>query len=158
MMFIGREKQLDILNDQLTQVRQSGSGRFVWMRGRRRVGKSRLVEKFLATQQIPFVFYQAPRRPPELALERFSTVVACSNLPNAASFKGERSSGSWPTALQLAAAGATTSTPIAIVLDELPYLVEHDPGFPSDLQFAWDHHLSRQPVLLIAIEIGRAHV
>jgi AAA+ ATPase superfamily predicted ATPase len=45
--FVGREGYLPTLETELGRVRASGRGRLVSMRGRRRVGKSRLVEEFL---------------------------------------------------------------------------------------------------------------
>jgi hypothetical protein len=41
--FVGRRGCMAALEAELDRVRQTGRGRFVSMRGRRRVGKSRLV-------------------------------------------------------------------------------------------------------------------
>lgn len=148
--FVGRARELDILLDELSRVGNS-RGRFVWMRGRRRVGKSRLVEEFLDRAGVRHAFFQAPRRESAVALERFGAALAESDLP----IGGEVSEGvlfeSWPAALRLAARGATPKSPIALVIDELPYLVEHDGGFAADLQMAWDRYLEKQSVLLICV-------
>ncbi len=45
--FVGRRGYMATLESELDRVRQTGLGRFVSMRGRRRVGKSRLVDEFL---------------------------------------------------------------------------------------------------------------
>ena len=58
---------------------------------------------------------------------------------------------SWPAALRLASEEATREHPAVIVIDELPYLVESDPGVPADVQEAWDRELRRRPVLLVCI-------
>jgi hypothetical protein len=42
--FVGRAGELAELQSELDLVRRSGRARFVWMRGRRRVGKSRLAQ------------------------------------------------------------------------------------------------------------------
>ena len=151
MSFVGRAAQLAILDAQLREVRESGDGRFVWMRGRRRVGKTRLVEEFLHRTGVASVFFQAPRRSPAEALKRFSAAVARSNLPAGGTLGAGVTATNWPVALSLATAGATQQAPVAIVLDELPYLAEQDPGFAADLQAAWDQHLRTVPVLLVAI-------
>ena len=43
--FVGRDRELGVLEAELEEARRTGRGRFVWMRGRRRVGKSRLVQE-----------------------------------------------------------------------------------------------------------------
>jgi hypothetical protein len=148
--FVGRERELEILRGELATVGR-GTGRFIWMRGRRRVGKSRLVEEFLRQTGVRHLFFQAPRREPTAALARFATTLVESDLPAGELVSSGASFDSWPAALRLATQGASARDPIAIVVDELPYLVEQDPGFPADLQTAWDRHLEKQPVLLIGV-------
>jgi uncharacterized protein len=80
----------------------------------------------------------------------FGEAVAESTLQAASTFAGATFS-SWPAALQAAVAGATQDQPVVLVIDELPYLVDHDPGFSSDLQKAWDRTLERLPVLLVCV-------
>ncbi|HYM56207.1 MAG TPA: ATP-binding protein, partial [Solirubrobacteraceae bacterium] len=150
MKFAGRGHELAILAGELEAVRED-RGRFAWIRGRRRIGKSRLVEEFLHRSGIPSAYYQAPRRGADIALKRFGETIAESHLPAAELFQSGVSFDSWPAALRACAYGATGSRPVALIIDELPYLVEKDDGFPADLQHAWDHHLKDRPVLLIAI-------
>lgn len=148
--FVGRDREFEVLADELGQVGPR-TGKFVWMRGRRRVGKSRLVEEFLRRAGVRHLYFQAPRREPEVALARFATALAESGLPASDLVSAGASFDSWPAALRLASQGASAKEPIAIVIDELPYLVERDGGFPADLQMVWDRHLESQPVFLIAI-------
>jgi AAA+ ATPase superfamily predicted ATPase len=148
--FIGRERELDALSVELGDVR-ADAGRFVWMRGRRRVGKSRLVEEFLRRAGIRHLYFQAPRREPAAALARFGGALMESDLPASDLVSAGASFDSWPAALRFAAQGADAEDPIAIVIDELPYLVERDGGFAADLQMVWDRYLENLPVLLIAV-------
>lgn len=148
--FIGRKRELELLLGELAEVRE-GRGRFVWIRGRRRVGKSRLVEEFLHRAGVRHLFFQAPRREPAAALTRFGAALAESDLPAGDLVSAGASPESWPAALRLAAQGASASNPIVIVIDELPYLTEQDSGFAADLQMVWDRHLARQPVLLVGV-------
>ncbi|HTU77330.1 MAG TPA: DUF234 domain-containing protein [Solirubrobacteraceae bacterium] len=150
MPFVGRRYELEILEEELREVR-TGQGRFAWIRGRRRIGKSRLVEEFLDRSGIRAAYYQAPRRTPKVALERFVETIAESELPAADLFGSGISFDSWPAALRACAEGASESAPLALIIDELPYLVERDEGFPADLQLAWDRYLKNMPVLLVAI-------
>jgi AAA+ ATPase superfamily predicted ATPase len=153
--FVGRARELRLLSDQLGEVREGAGGRFVWMRGRRRIGKSRLVEEFLERESVPHVFFQAPRRRRSDALERFRSALAESTLPAAEAVHSGATFATWPAALEVAVAGATSERPLVLVIDELPYLVEQDSGFPADLQEAWDRRLQHRSVLLICVGSDR---
>lgn len=148
--FVGRTVELRELQAELELVRRSGQARFVWMRGRRRVGKSRLVQELCDRSQARYCFYQAPRRPRADALADFVEAVSESSLCAAAAFEGA-SYSSWPAALRSAVQGATPADPAILVIDELPYLCELDKGFAADLQRAWDRTLQQTPVLLVCV-------
>ncbi|MGH2835017.1 MAG: ATP-binding protein [Solirubrobacteraceae bacterium] len=150
-LFVGRKLELESLDAELAHVRATGEGRFAWICGRRRVGKSRLVQELVESSGEPYVFYQAPRRSLPEGLERFRRALEDSNLPAAQLVReGARFEG-WPAALRLASQEATPQRPAVIVIDELPYLVESDRGVPADIQEAWDRDLRRRPVLLVCI-------
>lgn len=120
------------------------------MRGRRRVGKSRLVQEFCDSSGLPYCFYQAVQRPREDALREFADTVAQSGVDAAATFAGANFNA-WPATLRAACEGATQDRPLILVIDELPYLTEQDSGFASDLQKAWDRDIERMPVLLVCV-------
>ncbi|MGI8729646.1 MAG: AAA family ATPase, partial [Solirubrobacteraceae bacterium] len=71
MRFIGRDHELQRLQTRLESSRRTGQGEFIAMRGRRRVGKSRLVEEFAQRAGVPYVFYTAVQERPERELARF---------------------------------------------------------------------------------------
>ena len=148
--FVGRSRELAALADELVRVRKTGHGRFVWIRGRRRVGKSRLVQEFCDVSEAPYCFYQAPKRPRDEALREFREAVAESSLAPADAF-ADVTFASWPAALRAAIADASAEHPAIVVLDEVPYLTEQDPGFAADLQTAWDRWLQGSPVLLVCV-------
>ncbi|MGE5282096.1 MAG: ATP-binding protein [Chloroflexota bacterium] len=148
--FVGRKPELAALRSELNLVRETGVGRFVWVRGRRRVGKSRLVQEFCDRSRTRYCFYQAPQRAKSEALGEFVTSVRESTLAAAADFDGVVFD-SWPTALRSAARGAAGAKPAIVVIDELPYLAEEDPGFAADLQKAWDRSLEKSAVLLVCV-------
>ena len=113
------------------------------------MGKSRLLEEFLATADVPSAFFAAGRgAPPARELDAFVTTVAASSLPSAALLAAARPS-SWADALQLVARGL--DRPSVLVLDELPYLLAGDPGLEGSLQTVWDRVLSRVPVLVVLV-------
>lgn len=152
--FVGRASELAMLDELLEPVRTGGrtgrNGRAVLVRGRRRVGKSRLIEEFLDRTGLPHVFFTATgaARPEELAA--FAEQVTASNLPDAARYGEFTAPTTWDAALTLLS-GVLPDTPSVVVLDEMPYLVREDPGFEGAVQKVFDRALSRQPVLLILI-------
>jgi uncharacterized protein len=148
MEFVGREQELTRLRLERERVR-ADTGRFVWITGRRRVGKSRLVQEFVEREGLPYVFFEAPRRAPSEALRRFGESVRQSTLPSAELAAGA-TFNDWPTALRAAAQDADSEHPSVIVIDELPDLLEHDPDADADIRGAWSA-LERMPVMFFCI-------
>ena len=150
--FVGREEQLSALTAELEQVRTGGGkpGRALAIRGRRQVGKSTLVEEFIGRTGVPSVFYVASRQSAARELELFGEALAASDAP-AAEIARSGSLGSWDAALALLARDATADSPLVLVIDELPYLIESEPGIEGTLQKAWDRVLSKAHVLLILV-------
>jgi AAA+ ATPase superfamily predicted ATPase len=121
------------------------------MRGRRRVGKSRLVEHFVKQAGVASMYFTASAQPTvEADLRLFVQSAAASDLPGAALF-ADQSPTTWDAALTLLAAAVPTDRPSVVVLDEMPYLIATDAGFEGTLQKVFDRELSRRPVLLICI-------
>lgn len=150
MEFVGRNSEMAALKAEYDRVKAGRRGGFAWLRGRRRVGKSRLVQEFCDQIGAPYAFYQAPRRGMRVAIAAFVDAVARSSLPLAAAFEGA-SYDSWPAAIRAASQGIDPARPAVLVVDELPYLSARDPDFTADLQLAWDRILEKLPLLLICI-------
>ncbi|MGH3687370.1 MAG: AAA family ATPase [Pseudonocardiaceae bacterium] len=129
----------------------SGPGRALLIRGRRRVGKSRLVEEFVERAEVPYLYFTASAQPTVVADVRlFVEAARSSTLPASAVFE-EQAPQTWDAALHLLVAALPTDRATVIILDEMPYLVATDPGFEGTLQKLFDRELSRRPVLLICI-------
>lgn len=153
--FVGRKRELTTLRRTLSKVGAGGRagrpGRALLIRGRRRVGKSRLAEEFIDLAGVPHVFFTASAQSTLAAdLSLFTDAVASSNLPGSAVFRGQ-GPASWDAALRLLAAALPTDQPCVVVLDELPYLIANDEGFEGTLQKLFDRELSRRPMLLLCI-------
>ena len=153
--FIGRKRELAALDRLLRRVQQGGragrTGRAILIRGRRRVGKSRLVEEFVERADVPYVFFTASAQPTvEADLRLFSEAVQISNLPDSAFFR-DQTPQTWDAALRLLASCLPDDRPSVIVLDEMPYLIATDPGFEGTLQKIFDRELSKRSVLLVCI-------
>ncbi|WP_433356503.1 ATP-binding protein [Micromonospora saelicesensis] len=153
--FVGRDRELHLLGGMLSRVQRGGRagrpGRALLMRGRRRVGKSRLVEEFVDRAEVPYLFFTASAQPTVAAdLALFVEEAAASTLPGAHILR-EQHPQTWDAALTLLAAALPSDRPSVVVLDEMPYLIASDPGFEGTLQKIFDRELSRRPVLLICV-------
>ncbi|MEU8272144.1 DUF234 domain-containing protein [Sphaerisporangium sp. NPDC049002] len=153
--FIGRRGELAALSRMLARTEAGGRagrpGRAVLMRGRRRVGKSRLTEEFIGRADVPHLFFTASAQPSLQAdLALFTDAARSSSLPGAQAFQ-EQAPRTWDAALHLLAAASPADRPSVVVIDEMPYLIANDPGFEGTLQKVYDRELSKRPVLLLCI-------
>lgn len=154
MGFVGRSRELAELERMIGLVRdgaRADRGVAVLLRGRRRIGKSRLASEFVQRAEVPSMYLQAARGVPAAQeLAEFANAVAGSSLPGASVAHGNRPD-TLTAALRLLAAALPLDTPSVVVLDELPWLLEGFPGGAGELQRAWDRDLSAKPVLLLLL-------
>lgn len=150
--FVGRSADLARLDAELARVRKTGEGALVTARGRRRVGKSRLVEHWIERRKLRNVFFSVPAATSRRDLDLFRDALVSSTLPVASSAPGV-SFNSWQSALMVAATGTNRTKPLVIVIDEFPYLLQRQDGqeVETGVQHAWDRTLEKQPVMLILI-------
>ncbi len=148
--FIGRTDYLRELTNRLSLTAESG-GDFVLLRGRRQVGKSRLITEFLTRSAACSVYFQAARRPASEELASFTEAIGRSNLIGADLVRAGLRFTSWEAAFEWIARTASSEAPVVVVLDELPYLTGSDPAFESVLQRVWDHVLQGRPVMLVVV-------
>ena len=80
--FVGRERELALLNRRLVRAAATGDGTALVIRGRRQVGKSRLAQEFCNTADVPYLFYTATKgASPVEAITAFFAELAESSLP-----------------------------------------------------------------------------
>lgn len=149
--FIGRTRELAVLRRTLDKTGRGGRpGRALLVRGRRRVGKSRLAEEFIRQTGLPHMYYTATGQTLSSELRTFTEEARASCLPGASAFEGERPN-SWHDALIRLARALPQDSPSIVVIDELPYLIKVDPSFEGVLQKLFDKEFARRPVLLLLI-------
>lgn len=152
--FVGRERELATLREELAEIGArigtAKPGRCILMRGRRRVGKSTLIEEFIRLADVPSLFFTAAGRSEEQELQELVRSVAESSLPDRASFL-EDPPGDWAAAFRSLNEVLPDDRPSVLVVDEVPYLAESADAFEGVLQRAWDRLLCRKPVLLLLI-------
>jgi hypothetical protein len=149
--FVGRDRDLRLLDDHYQEVVRSGTGRFISMRGRRRVGKSTLIEEFLRQTGLPHVFFAASRQTLDRELAMFLQELADSDIEAGESVRGGVTPSTWEGALTLLAQTADAERPAVVVVDEFPWLVEQDSSLEAVFQKAWDRRLKDAPLLLILV-------
>ena len=149
--FVGRVTELALLQKRLDRITATGSGGAVAIRGRRQVGKSRLVQEFCDRAGRPYLFHTAVRgASPVEAVAAFLDDLRDSTLPSDPELVPAAAPGSWRDAFRVLVT-VLPQAPAVVVLDELPWLAEQDEQFDGALQAAWDRLLSSKPVLLLLL-------
>jgi AAA+ ATPase superfamily predicted ATPase len=115
--------------------------------GRRRVGKTALLDRFAHDRRS--VFLPGTRAPVAEALRRLEERLRVTAAPVAGDLLDLGSLRTWDAALGYLLARARDE-PLLVVLDEFPYLCEADPSLPSTLQARWDHRGDAQLSLVLA--------
>ena len=130
MRFVNREEELKLL--EVWWARTDAGMGLVW--GRKRVGKTALLERF--SRERPVVFHTGTKRPEmdELrTLSRIASSVFTSGLRNFV----DRPFTDWFDALETIAS-FSTERPHLLVIDEFPDLCETSPALPAILRAFWD--------------------
>ncbi|HEY4027276.1 MAG TPA: ATP-binding protein [Candidatus Dormibacteraeota bacterium] len=135
MSFVNRDRELTSLERWWSSP--NGSLGLVW--GRRRVGKTALLQRFAQTRRS--VFHAATGRPAAQELQVLSRAAAPAL---AAGLRDLNTSpfASWDHAFESLGAAAE-SEPLLVVFDEFPELVMGTPELPSLLRALWDRLRSR---------------
>jgi len=152
MEFWGRQRELARFAGMIEEIRRTGQGRMVAVRGRRQSGKSRLLTRLVEHADAPYLYTTAVKNAaPSVQLQHVTADLAASRtpLPQAgAAFAASPSSWADLFARLPLAMG---DGPAIVVLDEFPWSTETDSTLEGVLQNAWDQHLEQRPVLLVLV-------
>ena len=138
--FLGRDRELAVLED----LYESGRPELYVLYGRRRVGKTELLQRFCSGRRA--VYFQAAQVRDKDNLSAFKDAVKdglADPLVDAVEFPD------WPAALSFASQRAGDDR-LVVVLDEFPYLCEANKGLPSLLQRFWDS-IGKQSNLMLVL-------
>ena len=123
---IGRKKELDILDS----LYKSRKFEYLVMYGRRRVGKTTLLQEFAKDKNA--VFFPAQEKNDALNLQDFSKMVQMKfDGMYISAFEG------WKEAFEYIDKKTTKRT--VVIIDEFPFIAEENPTIKSILQHAIDH-------------------
>lgn len=129
-MFVGREQELALLE----RLYSSNHFEMAVVYGRRRVGKTTLLDRFAQGKNA--LYFTAQEESNALNLRRFSEAAYVRfGVPASLS-----PFTSWTDAFRFVADRASAlSSPLLLIFDEFPYAALADPSLPSALQIAIDH-------------------
>lgn len=140
--FIGRQSELAELQRQA----QKNIASLIIIKGRRRIGKSRLIEEFCKNYK-SYSFVGLPpndKTTKESQLNEFASQLSLAlNLDNIQATDWNQ--------LFLLLAKHTTNGRYVIVLDEISWIGTKDPDFLGKLKNAWDLHFKKNPKLILII-------
>jgi AAA+ ATPase superfamily predicted ATPase len=137
--FIGRAAELAALREAHDRIDAS----LILLSGRRRIGKSYLLQQFVQGRKA--IFYQATRQAEAEERRAFTREVGAAmpgRLPPDYVF------ASWEAALEYLDHPDGPEKRI-VILDEFPYLCESTPGLPSVVQRWWDRRGRKSRTMLV---------
>jgi len=138
-MFIGREGERRVL----AELAASGKPELFVLYGRRRVGKTELLQQFCRGRRAVYFLAAQVRQRDNLRAFR-DALVADIEDPLAGSVELP----DWTSALNFVAERAKDER-LVVVLDEFPYLCEASPGLPSEIQRFWDTRGKQSRLMLV---------
>ena len=140
--FVGRKKELEKLEGLLKKK----SASLVVVRGRRRIGKSRLIEEFAKKKK----FYKFAGIPPgpETTAQSQREVFA-EQLGKQINLSGVTSTD-WASLFSMLAKESSKGA-VIILLDEISWMGSLDPTFLGKLKNAWDLEFKKNPHLILVL-------
>ena len=144
-MFVGRQNEID----QLSGLWEKRVASLVTCRGRRRVGKSTLIEEFAKRTADCFIVIEglSPRSGMSDAKQRRNF---CERL--AEQFGREvKTAESWPLAFAQLDETLPKTGRVVVLLDEISWMGGYDRDFPAYLKMAWDKKLKNHPNLILVL-------
>jgi len=133
--FVNREDELS----RLCGCDESDDAEMVVVFGRRRLGKTQLVQYSLSDRD-DAVVYQATETTSQIQLDEFADIAA-ETFPDITQIKQN-----WEALL-----GYLGEQDAIVVLDEFPYLIDADESLPSVIQRLWDQRLQTTSGTLILV-------
>ena len=144
--FFGREDQLS----QLSELLKKRTPSLVTCRGRRRIGKSTLIEHFAKISGLRFIVFEGVAPQPRAGnvdqlrafgrqfAEQFAVPMATPE--------------SWFDAFRLLGdALAKLKDPAVVLLDEISWMGKFDDNFAGELKYAWDRRFAKLDRLMLVV-------
>ena len=145
-MFFGRKEYLD----NLKQLWNKSTSSLVTCRGRRRIGKSSLIEEFAARSNCRFIEISGAAIQPKMSnadqLAHFCEQLAAqSKLPRGLKVD------TWMAAFELLSSVIIDDERTVVLLDEVSWMGRFDPNFAGALKTVWDKSLKKHDRLILVV-------
>lgn len=140
MKFIDRTHEINHLESEY----ENDNPKFVVIYGKRRVGKTRLIEEFIKGKDA--VYYTAAQETDKQQIAEFQNIIA-SKFNDA--FLSSTRIDEWKQMFAYLKKIWPKDKKIILAIDEVTYLIKSNPSFPSYLQKFWDEYLSKTKTFLI---------
>ena len=141
-IFVGREDELQ----QLKALFKKKSASFVVVKGRRRIGKSRLLDELSKDKKT----YKITGLPPQEKTTKQSQLDNFAKQLSLATGLPEIKIDDWSKMFALLARESKAGQ-VLIVLDEISWIGSKDPDFLGKLKNAWDDQLKKNPNLILVV-------
>ena len=143
-MFVGRKRELDSLEN---LWRKPGAS-LVTCRGRRRIGKSTLIEEFARRSGAKFIAIEG--KAPEKGMTNRRQLDSFREQLQAQSHAKIAKSKTWFDAF-IKLDGILDDARTVVLLDEISWMGKYDKGFAGDLKIAWDRSLKKHERLVLVL-------
>ena len=144
-MFVGREKELESLRSLLAKH----TGSLVACRGRRRIGKSTLIEEFARINGCRFI--EIDGLMPREGMTNEAQLLNFSDKLGAATKREIGAVANWRAAFDRLNEAIGDSEWTVVLLDEISWMGKYDPDFPGQLKSAWDSKLKKHDRLIVVV-------
>jgi len=143
MRFIGRKKELDIL--ERLRLKNSSSLAVIW--GRRRIGKSRLINEFLKNKKA----WNFAGLPPTSGITHQEQINIFVGQMSRNIGMPELKTADWGEVFWHLGNQAEKEQELVIVLDEISWIGSKDSNFLGHLKNEWDRSFSTHPNLIVIL-------
>lgn len=140
MRFVNRKKELEHLEKEYS----NNKANFIVIYGRRRIGKTRLIEEFIKNKKT--IYYLASQEADFQQIQEFKNLIYDQLKDD---FLKENRFESWPLLFSYLEKIWPKNEKIILAIDEITYIIKQNPSFTSYLQKFWDNFLSKTNTTLI---------
>lgn len=145
-MFVGRNQELE----SLSQLWKKRTASLVTCRGRRRIGKSSLIEEFARRSDCRFIEIVGLAPQPKMKnadqLANFAAQLTLqSELPRSLRLEN------WIEAFTYLDLALRDDVPTVVLLDEVSWMGRYDANFAGSLKTVWDTRLKRHDKLILVV-------
>lgn len=146
MNVVGRQKEIQFLD----QLMESSSAEFIAVYGRRRVGKTYLIQQYFQDKGIYFELTGLNKAPKKLQLRNFAEVYS-DVFRLSVTAKAPKDWMDALSQLRKKIEQQDAAKKIIIFFDELPWLASHNSGFLVALDLFWNRYMSRDPRIILIV-------